>query len=150
MTYRLRGDIGALSIPPQKSATIGSDLWRHTCFEAFIAIEGEAGYHEFNFAPSGEWAVYECSDYRDGHLIADPRLEPQVLMASSNGTFELKASVRLDLLSHAYARAPLRVAMTAVVEACDGVSYWALHHSHEKPDFHDRSGFTLRLERPAA
>jgi hypothetical protein len=149
MTFRLRGDVPGLRLPPQMSTAIGSELWRHTCFETFIAIADEPAYHEFNFAPSGEWAAYEFRGYRDGRLITNEKLRPEVCTCSTNGIFELKASVRLDLLSDAHAAAPLSVGMSAVVESRDGFSYWALRHPREKPDFHHRDGFALHLESPS-
>src|SRR6516162_4155386 len=58
MTYWLNGDISEIRIPSVRVPRIGTQLWEHTCFEAFIAVQGQSAYHEFNFAPSGEWAVY--------------------------------------------------------------------------------------------
>jgi hypothetical protein len=149
-TFRIEGDIPLLRIPPPGLVSIGTDLWRHTCFEAFIAIEGEAAYHEFNFAPSGEWAAYELRGYRDGHPIANEMLTPHIVVRSTSSRFELDAFLRLDFLSDAHAYAPLRIGLSAVIEASDGISYWALRHQNDKPDFHDADGFTLRLEPPAA
>ena len=57
MTFRLDGDIPRIRVSPPGVPRIATQLWRHTCFEAFIAVEGQPAYHEFNFAPSGEWAV---------------------------------------------------------------------------------------------
>jgi hypothetical protein len=148
MTFRVEGDIPRLRIPPPGAASIGVDLWRHTCFEAFIAIEGEAAYDEFNFAPSGQWAVYELRNYRDGRPVANEALAPHIVVRSAGSSFELDASVRLDFLSNAYAVAPLRIGLSAVIEASDGISYWALHHPRDKPDFHDADGFALRLAPP--
>ena len=149
-TFRIEGDIPQLRIPSAGVVSIGTDLWRHTCFEAFIAIEGKAAYHEFNFAPSGEWAAYELRGYRDGHPIANETLTPQIVVRSTSSRLELDASLRLDFLSDAHARAPLRIGLSAVIEASDGISYWALRHQSDKPDFHDPDGFALRLEPPAA
>jgi len=46
----------------------------------------------------------------------------------------------------------LRLALSAVVEETDGrLSYWAIAHPGERPDFHHRDGFVLPLEfEPAA
>lgn len=42
----------------------------------------------------------------------------------------------------------LLVGLTAVIEDHDGqVSYWALAHRAEKPDFHSAAGFVLEIER---
>ena len=149
MTFRLSGDLPGLRLPAQMSTAIGSELWRHTCFETFIAVENEPAYHEFNFAPSGAWAAYEFRGYRDGRLITNEKLSPAIRTCSTNRTFELHASVRLDLISKAHATAPLNVGISAVIESRDGFSYWALRHPREKPDFHDRDGFALHLERPS-
>jgi hypothetical protein len=150
MTFRIEGDIGRLRIPPPGVVRIGTDLWRHTCFEAFIAIEGEAAYHEFNFAPSGEWAAYELRGYRDGRPVANETPAPHLVVRSTNSRLELDASVGLDFLSDGHSRAPLRIGLSAVIEASDGISYWALRHPRDKPDFHDAEGFALRLEPPLA
>jgi hypothetical protein len=150
MTFRIDGDIPRLQIPPPGVVSIGTDLWRHTCFEAFIAIEGKAAYHEFNFAPSGEWAAYELRGYRDGHPVASETLAPHIVVRSTISELELDASVRLKFLSDVHARAPLRIGLSAIMEANDGISYWALRHQYDKPDFHDADGFALRLEPLAA
>jgi hypothetical protein len=149
MTFRIEGDIPRLLIPPPVKPSIGTDLWRHTCFEAFIAIEGEAAYHEFNFAPSSEWAAYELRGYRDGHPVANETLAPNIVVRSASSRIEIDASVRLDFLSDAHPRVLLRIGLAAVIEASDGMSYWALRHPRDKPDFHDADGFALRLEPPA-
>jgi hypothetical protein len=36
--------------------------------------------------------------------------------------------------------------LAAVVETTRGISYWALHHPADKPDFHHPDSFALRLE----
>src|ERR1700691_3942933 len=66
MTFRLDGDIPRIQIPPIGVPRFARDLWRHTCFETFIAVDGQPTYHEFNFAPSRAWAVYAFSGYRNG------------------------------------------------------------------------------------
>jgi hypothetical protein len=149
MTFRLDGDIPSIRIAPPGVSRINTELWRHTCFEAFIAVDGQQAYHEFNFAPSGEWCVYALSGYRNGGPVADETLRPQISVRSYASRLELDAVVRLDSLSAIHARAALRIGLSAVIEADDGtLSYWALHHPADKPDFHDANGFALLLEPP--
>ena len=148
MTFRLDGDIPRILISPPAVSRFATDLWRHTCFEAFIAVEGQQGYHEFNFAPSGEWAVYAFRGYRDGGLLENEMMRPDIVVRSTGTRLELDALVRLDGLSDIHAGASLRIGLSAVIEASDGVSYWALHHPADKPDFHDADGFALLLEPP--
>ena len=96
MTFRLDGDISRIRIPSPAVPRIGTELWRHTCFEAFIAVEGHPAYHEFNFAPSGEWAVYAFSGYRNGGPVANETTQPQIAVRSTGNRLELDGLVRLD------------------------------------------------------
>ena len=148
MTFRLDGYIPRISVSPPGVPRINTELWRHTCFEAYIAVEGQPAYHEFNFAPSGEWCVYALSGYRNGGPVANEMMRPHMAMRSTGSRLELDAIVRLDVLSAIHARAVLRVGLSAVIEASDGLSYWAIRHPADKPDFHDADGFALLLEPP--
>jgi hypothetical protein len=148
MTFCLDGDIRRIRVPSPGVPRIATELWRHTCFEAFIAIEGQPAYHEFNFAPSGEWAVYAFSGYRNGGPLAKEMMRPHITVRSTDSRLELDALVRLEELSTVHPRASLRIGLSAVVEASDGFSYWALRHQADKPDFHDAHGFALLLEPP--
>ena len=147
MTFRLDGDIPRIRIPSLGASRLGTELWRHTCFEAFIALEGQPSYHEFNFAPSGEWCVYALSSYRNGSPVADEAMRPHIAMRSTDSRLELDAIVRLDALSAIHPRAVLRIGLSAVIEANDEtLSYWALRHPADKPDFHNADGFALIVE----
>ena len=148
MTFRLDGDIPRILIPSPALPRIGTELWHHTCFEAFVALEGQSAYHEFNFAPSGEWTLCALSGYRNGGPIADETMRPQIAVRSTDSRLELDAIVRLDSLSAIQPRAVLRIGLSAVIEASDGFSYWALRHPTDKPDFHNADGFALLLEPP--
>jgi hypothetical protein len=149
MTFRLNGDIRRIRVPAPGTPRIAAQLWRHTCFEAFIAVDGKTAYHEFNFAPSGEWAVYAFSEYRNGGPLVNETLRPYIAVRSTNGRFELDGRVRLDRLSAIHPQAFLRIGLSAVIEASDGLSYWALRHPIDRPDFHNADGFALLLEPPA-
>jgi len=149
LTFRLDGDIPRILVAPPGVPRIAKELWRHTCFEAFASIEGQESYHEFNFAPSGEWAIYAFSGYRNGGLIEDESMRPKIIVRSTGSRLELDAVVRLDSLSAIHASAVLRIGLSAVIEASDGFSYWALRHPADKPDFHHADGFSLVLAPPA-
>jgi hypothetical protein len=148
MTFRLDGDIPRIWVPSPGVPRIAKELWRHTCFEAFIAVDEQPSYHEFNFAPSGEWAVWAFSGYRNGSPLANEITRPHIAVRSTGGRLELDTLIRLDSLSAIHPRASLRVGLSAVIETSDGLSYWALRHPADKPDFHDAAGFALLLEPP--
>lgn len=147
ITYSIEGDCARLRVPPPRSPRIAHGLWQHTCCECFIAVKGESGYHEFNFAPSCEWCAYAFAKYRDGGPLADNALQPNIAVRSGTGGFELDASIPLDRLSAMHPHASLAVALSAVVEDGHGaLSYWALKHPPGKPDFHHPDSFVLELQ----
>jgi hypothetical protein len=137
--FVLEGDLEQLRIPDPAPPAIVEGLWRHTCCEIFVAREGGPAYHEFNLSPSGEWAAHAFRRYREGAILADPALDPRIVVRRDPGRLELQAMI-------ATTGEKLRIAAAAVVEAADGtLSYWALRHPPGKPDFHDRDGFALAL-----
>ncbi len=147
--YVLEGDLDQLRVPGRRTPRFVDGLWRHTCFEIFIAHQGGPWYHEFNFSPSGEWAVYAFARYRERMPIdtALGVIDPRVTVCRSAGKLELDAIVRLDNLSRCDGGGKLVLGLSAVVEANDGsLSYWALNHPIDKPDFHHPDAFVLELD----
>ena len=147
VSYVLEGDLHRLRIPAPTRPRVSDRLWQHTCCEIFIARRGLPAYHEFNFSPSGEWAVYSFERYReDAPRVANLALDPRIAVRGSAGKLELDASIRLDRLSPIHRSTDLALALSAVVEDTQGaLSYWALDHPPGKPDFHHSAGFTLML-----
>ena len=66
LRYAVSGTIGNLRLPDRQTPARADELWRHTCFEAFVRALPSAAYHEFNFSPSTRWAAYRFSGYRAG------------------------------------------------------------------------------------
>jgi hypothetical protein len=146
ITYALEGELPRLCIPAHTHSRIGAKLWQHTCFELFITRHMPA-YHEFNFSPSGEWAAYAFSRYREGAPFGDDALDPQVAVRTDEDSLELDATVQLGRVSPPHAAAKLSLALSAVIEELDGrLSYWALRHPPGKPDFHHPEAFALELD----
>jgi hypothetical protein len=144
--YVLRAEISRVRIPPVQSAARAEGLWRHTCFEAFISAPGTAGYYEFNFAPSRQWALYHFDAYREGMSPADVEPPPELCVRRFEDRLELDAAVHLNDLIGLRGAPRLLLGLTAVVEEENGrLSYWALKHPPGKPDFHSRDGFVLEL-----
>ena len=65
LRFVAEGDPDRIVWPSQAEPGRADDLWRHTCFEAFVGGEG-GGYWEFNLSPSGQWASYRFDAYREG------------------------------------------------------------------------------------
>ena len=167
------GNIKAIRFPWHVTGHERKDeLWRHTCFEAFVRVGEGSAYHEFNFAPSGDWNCYRFTGYREGMMLekyaGDPvigtyvREEPlspedrdgmaaagmDPLDRFDTPFFMLTATLELQSTMLPLDE-PWHLALSAVIEEKNGrMSYWALKHPAGKPDFHHEDCFALEL--PAA
>ncbi|NUT00669.1 MAG: DOMON-like domain-containing protein [Sphingomonas sp.] len=116
------------------------ELWRTTCFEAFLGEEGTDAYQEWNFAPSGQWAAYDFSGYREGMSEAEVAAPPYIRVEDNFTWWAFGATISLE------AGKSWTFNLTAVLEEKDGCkSYWALAHAPEKPDFHAADCFVAKL-----
>ena len=145
LAFHVAGDVQGLVLPEPDDIARRDELWRTTCFEAFVRVEGNEDYLEFNFAPSRNWAAYTFDGYRAGMRPA-PVEPPFIDMIEEEHGLTLMVELFDGQLDALAARGPLRVALTAVIEETGGVkSYWALKHPPGKPDFHHADGFALEL-----
>jgi len=145
LRYALTGDLTRIRIPASKAPGAQDGLWQHTCFEAFIAVEGEAGYREFNFSPSGQWAAYAFSAYRLRETWMIDRA-PTISVARARRSLIVEANLAAADLPPATDGKSLQIGLSAVLESDDGgLSYWALRHPSAHPDFHHREGFSCWL-----
>lgn len=139
LKYAVVGE--GLLLPLSAQPMRADELWKHTCFEIFLAADS-GGYYEFNFSPSTQWAAYRFSAYRTGMTNVEIAA-PIIALDSHIDRFELMATF-----------APPKnisgqIALSAVLEdEAGGKSYWALAHASGKPDFHHSDCFAGRL--PAA
>ena len=140
LRYVVTGKPGDLVIPAIAAPRRADELWRHTCFEAFLREPTGGGYVEFNFSPSTEWAVYRLDGYRQGGRIAEEIAAPRITLHPNATGFELQASPELPHDS------AWRLGLSAVIEEEGGrISYWALNHPPGKADFHHSDCFALEL-----
>ena len=148
LRYFVDCDVSRVALPPPAAPRPVDGLWRHTCFEAFIAGETSTAYCEFNFSPSTEWAVYGFTSYREGMAQLEHALAPQVAVSITDDRIALEAVVPRETLLALPGDSMLRLGLAAVIERADGGhSYWALTHPGDRPDFHDPAGFVLQIER---
>lgn len=127
--FRVNGDPARLIIPPPAAAVRTDELWRTTCCELFVAGLGGAGYLEFNLSPSGRWAAYRFSGYREDMTNADAEII--ITFVHDTKGFTLEAVIKCEISN------PARIGLTAVIEEVDGhIRYWASGFAPGKPDFH--------------
>jgi hypothetical protein len=146
--YSLDADMSRVRVPPSGAAGRVDALWKHTCFEAFVAPVDATGYHEFNFSPSLDWAIYRFSAYREGMSATEIGRGPEICVRQGADGLELQSTVRLGQLAELRDARHLRIALAAVIEDENGrLSYWGLRHPPGKPDFHHPNGFALEVTR---
>ena len=146
LRYVVDGAIDRLRIPTPDAPRRTDGLWRHTCFEAFVAEQGGSAYHEFNFAPSSAWAMYAFDAYRKGMRDVYLTVPPRMSTRRAPGRLTLDVVVDLASLPSLRGATVLRLGLAAVIEDAEGgLSYWALKHPSDNPDFHHAEGFVLEL-----
>jgi hypothetical protein len=152
LRYVLTGSVTALRLPAPTGPARADDLWRHTCFEAFVSTPERDGYLEFNLAPSGQWAAYRFDRYRQGMAPLEGFDTPGVEVRSTDQGLELRAALDLQRVADLPIKAPWRLGLSAVIEEADGaISYWALAHPPGRADFHHPDCLSAELpatERP--
>jgi hypothetical protein len=146
--YSLDADMSRVRVPLSGVGGRADALWKHTCFEAFVAPADAPGYYEFNFSPSLDWAIYRFSAYRQGMSPVEIGRAPKISVRQNDDGLELQSAVRLGHLADLRDARHLRIALAAVIEDENGrLSHWGLQHPPGKPDFHHPNGFALELAR---
>ena len=151
IVYCVTATLARLRVPAAGEVRPGHELWRHTCFELFVAGRLPA-YREFNFSPSGEWAACAFSGYRqatpffDGVLTGIPT--PEITVETlADEKLELRARVPGQALASTDDGGALRIGVSAVIEdQAERLTYWALRHPRAEPDFHHPDSFVLELD----
>lgn len=153
INYILTGDIDNIAIPQFSTQPSRQDnLWENTCFEFFLGQPNNSVYWEFNLSPTGDWNIYHFDNYREGMQpeTAFDRLPFSIEQVSDR----LNLSLTLDLNPIFPNPSNLEVAITAVVKSLnrnisekirENISYWAVSHLGQVPDFHLRNSFTIYL-----
>jgi hypothetical protein len=137
VSYVVHGETSQLRLPAVTASERSHELWRCTCFEAFVGTATLAAYYELNYAPSTQWAAYRFSHYRAGMRVATEVGPPGIEVQSAPTRYTLKASLDLNTLSDLRRDTEWRLGLAAITEDREGrKSYWALAHPSGKADFH--------------
>jgi len=151
LRWRIEG-AGRLFAPPFAGKGRADGLWRTTCFELFLRpTGGTSAYAEFNLSPSERWAAYDFDAPREG-------MRNRPMPGDPVCTFRRGGSVAIFDAAIPVAALPAQrcaMGLTAVIEeqnesGASLLSYWALAHCGEQPDFHDPACFTATLPAPGA
>src|SRR5436305_9012221 len=98
LSYIVTGTMSDIRMPPVVPAARTDELWRHTCFEAFVRAASGPAYYEFNFSPSTEWAAYRFDGFRSGMRVVAEVGAPAIEVRSAPDSYSLQAALELDRL----------------------------------------------------
>jgi alkane 1-monooxygenase len=150
LRYRLHATDPALlaSLIPTKTSEPGTrrdELWKTTCFEAFIGQKNSEAYFEFNASPAGDWAWYAFEGYRNGmrkpELAANaaPKLLERRLTADRFEMTWLIPYAALGAAKHT------TLSPTAVLDHGGDLAYYSIKHAGNEANFHLRESFIVRI-----
>jgi len=143
INFTLVGNIASLNLPAPKETTHRVEgLFHHTCLEIFL--KRESRYIEYNFAFSGDWCIFLFDGYRKS-ISPDITLDSSFFSVKhiSNSNSEANFNVRIYLSKLGIlGTGETRLGISSIIEhpQCQ-LSYWALTHVGEKPDFHNEQSF---------
>jgi hypothetical protein len=144
LNYQIFGDLSQVKISPIINRQTRKDrLWETTCLEFFIGIKNSTQYWEFNLSPNKHWNVYRFSDYRQ-NMTEEMAINVLPFEIDTN-PYRLNLSLQLDLNLIISPALQLSAAISAVIEAKEQITYWALIHPDSKADFHHRDSFIIDL-----
>ena len=133
-TWIITGEIKEIIIPKRTISKERLDnLWQDTCFELFLKAQQQENYFEYNFSPDKNWNCYQFKNYRSG-MEFYKTIEPEIDFQVTNKSLILSAQIEIP--PELKIEQNLAIAITAVLNTPKGLSYWALKHLKEKPDFH--------------
>lgn len=145
VSFSLIGDISKIMLPtPSTLPERRSEIWKETCFEIFIGLKNSNNYWEFNLSPARHWNVYLFSSYREG-MQEEPAFTSLPFNVSINSE-TLLLSLEFDLDKINLTDKKINAGISAVIKHSDSrMTYWALTHAGERPDFHKRDRFIIEL-----
>ena len=106
--FVLDAEMSQVVLPKLRPATRTDELWRHTCFEVFVALPDSDAYCELNFSPSTEWAMYGFVAYRRAMTSIEVRRPPRVALRPTQRGLVLTAVTYLADLPMPQPGSPLR------------------------------------------
>lgn len=143
--YTLSGAIEQVLIPkPTERPSRRDELWSETCFELFLRQNGSTTpYLEFNFSPSGDFAVYLFSGYREGMTRPVTTWVPAISVDTGEGGLTLSTRIPTTVTGSLLGgHDGIEAGLCSVLKAHDGsYAFLAAHHPSEKPDFHHPESF---------
>lgn len=151
ISYKLTGDLSTLDLgdgtPKHKRRM---KLWEKTCFELFLKHQSHDDYLEFNFSSVFEWNAFYFTK-KGSPLCEYAELNNvKIDILRSSDVFQLIAEIDSAFLpkhfQREFSKGELTAGITNVLkEKNERLSYWALAHKDQKPNFHHFDSFICKF-----
>lgn len=112
-------------------------LWENTCFEVFFKNSNNEEYLEFNFSPKLEWNCFKFNGYRNKIDNYNQKITPVLQVEKNSDIYILE--VCIDRSSIGFN--DFVIGASAVISENGELSYWAVKHTSNVPDFHKFESF---------
>ena len=119
----------------ESQAKRADELWRATCFEAFVKNLNSKEYWELNIAPNGSWNLYRFSDYREDMQEESRVLTPKVLFKQERD--KVRVSIKVDFMEKLFdERVDFNLALI-LLDMEGKRHFFTLNPKEGVADFHD-------------
>ncbi len=150
LTYIFKGSIENILWPAENTRLSPEHLWRSTCVEAFVLYDKGPQYHEFNAAPGIPQYTqqYFFGDYR---RLEGPGPRWEMRVGDMCTPTPDVARVQVEFQPHTgiqHQLKPEKLGISVILQHKrhpEKLSYFALHHAKDTPDFHCQQSFVLPL-----
>jgi hypothetical protein len=144
ISFIIQGTCNKVKWPSRNQAPQRKDnLWQHTCFELFLGNNKSEQYLEYNFSPSLDWNATLFQNYRKSSEPANCEPPHNKIIQLTDSRHEYQVTIPLTKAETAQT---LNLGITTIIESTDSqIMYYALTHTANKPDFHQRDSFILTL-----
>ncbi|MDO4222599.1 MAG: DOMON-like domain-containing protein [Acinetobacter sp.] len=122
-------------------------LWKQTCFELFLGVQGQDVYREINLAPSGAWQAYAFEEYRYPDCMPPAYAQDIELITLQRMPYGLNATLDIKawLFAQRITMADVYLGLTSVIKTEQQIYYFALQHSGRDADFHNKRDWLHRF-----
>jgi hypothetical protein len=141
ISYKLTGDIEKIELGREPRHERVIKLWEKTCFELFIKNNRDE-YMEFNFSPVFEWNAFFFP--KKGEALTEWKKMDSVKfdILDSLDVFEVIVEINKKKFPENFFEGCQAGITTVIKEKTGNLSYWALSHHDQRPNFHNFKSFT--------
>lgn len=144
ISYKLTGEIDKIELGriPRHERVI--KLWEKTCFELFIKNERNE-YMEFNFSPVFEWNAFFFPKKGDPLTEWQKIKSVKTDILDSLEVFKVIVEISKADFPENFFEGPTAGITSVIKEKNGNLSYWALSHEDQRPNFHHFDSFKYKF-----